>query len=86
MPSPSDLSRVRIARMAKQKVFETSKLLCSIGVSGDKTTTRFVAKLDKPGGLAVIPPWHSALATRAALYGICARVRILADCSRTSRR
>jgi DNA polymerase-4 len=50
----------RMARMAKQKVFEASKLLCSIGVSGDKTTAKFAAKLDKPDGLTIIPPWEAA--------------------------
>jgi len=50
----------RIARMAKQKVFETSRILCSIGVSGDKTTAKFAAKLNKPDGLTIIPPWEAA--------------------------
>ncbi len=50
----------RMARMAKQKVFEASQLLCSIGVSGDKTTAKFAAKLDKPDGLTIIPPWEAA--------------------------
>jgi len=50
----------RIARMAKQKVFEASRILCSIGVSGDKTTAKFAAKLNKPDGLTIIPPWEAA--------------------------
>ena len=50
----------RIARMAKQKVFEASGILCSIGISGDKTTAKFAAKLNKPDGLTVIPPWEAA--------------------------
>ena len=49
-----------IARLAKQKVFETSGILCSVGVSGDKTTAKFAAKLNKPDGLTIIPPWEAA--------------------------
>ena len=49
----------RIARLAKQKVFEASGILCSIGISGDKTTAKFAAKLNKPDGLTVIPPWEA---------------------------
>ncbi len=49
----------RIARLAKQKVFESSELHCSVGVSGDKTTAKFAAKLHKPNGLTVIPPWEA---------------------------
>ncbi len=50
----------QIAWLAKQKVFESSGILCSIGISGDKTTAKFAAKLDKPDGLTVIPPWEAA--------------------------
>ncbi len=49
----------RIAQMAKEKVFEVSGILCSVGVSGDKTTAKYAAKLNKPNGLTVIPPWES---------------------------
>ena len=49
-----------IAQLAKQSVFATSGLLCSAGVSGDKTTAKFAAKLIKPNGLTVIPPWEAA--------------------------
>lgn len=49
----------RIARLAKRKVFEVSGLHCSVGVSGDKTTAKFAAKLHKPDGLTVIPPWEA---------------------------
>ena len=52
--SPED-----IARLAKRKVFEVSGLLCSAGVSGDKTTAKYAAKLNKPDGLTVIPPWEA---------------------------
>jgi DNA polymerase-4 len=50
---------VQIAWLTKQKVFEASGILCSIGISGDKTTAKFAAKLNKPDGLTVIPPWEA---------------------------
>jgi DNA polymerase-4 len=49
----------RIAQLAKQKVFEASGVPCSVGVSGDKTTAKYAAKLNKPNGLTVIPPWEA---------------------------
>lgn len=49
----------QIARMAKELVFKASGLLCSVGVSGDKTTAKYAAKLQKPDGLVVIPPWEA---------------------------
>lgn len=48
-----------IGRQAKDLVFQASGLLCSIGVSGDKTTAKFAAKLQKPNGLTIIPPWEA---------------------------
>ncbi len=65
---------LHIARLAKRKVLEVSGLLCSVGVSGDKTTAKFAAKLNKPDGLTVIPPWEAAQRLRdvpvTALCGI----------------
>lgn len=52
-------SPIRIAKMAKQKVFDVSGLLCSVGLSGDKTTAKYAAKLQKPNGFKVIPPWEA---------------------------
>lgn len=49
----------KIALLAKELVFKTSGLLCSVGVSGDKTTAKFAAKLEKPNGFIVIPPWEA---------------------------
>ena len=49
-----------IAELVRRKVNDVSGgLLCSVGVSGDKTTAKYAAKLKKPNGLTVIPPWES---------------------------
>ena len=45
-----------IAALTKKVVFEASGILCSVGVSGDKTTAKYAAKLNKPDGLTIIPP------------------------------
>jgi len=50
---------VRMGQMARRIVWETSGLLCSVGVSGDKTTAKYAAKLQKPNGFVVIPPWEA---------------------------
>ena len=49
-------SPYEIARLIKQTVFEASGLLCSVGISGDKTTAKYAAKQNKPDGLTVVPP------------------------------
>ncbi|MCW9058424.1 MAG: DNA polymerase IV [Gammaproteobacteria bacterium] len=49
----------QIARQARGAVFAASGLLCSIGLSGDKTTAKYAAKLVKPNGFTVIPPWEA---------------------------
>lgn len=47
----------QIARLVKQTVLEASGgVLCSVGLSGDKTTAKYAAKLHKPDGLTIIPP------------------------------
>ena len=49
-----------IAQQVKTVVAEASGgALCSIGVSGDKTTAKYAAKLNKPNGLTIIPPWQA---------------------------
>ena len=50
----------KIGRLVKRVVFESSGILCSVGVSGDKTTAKWAAKQNKPDGLTVVPPWESA--------------------------
>ncbi len=49
----------QIARRVKKAVFNASGLLCSVGVSGDKTTAKYAAKQQKPDGLTVVPPWQA---------------------------
>ena len=46
-------------RIIKQTVLEVSGIHCSVGISGDKTTSKYAAKLNKPNGLTIIPPWQS---------------------------
>jgi DNA polymerase-4 len=50
----------QIGRLVKRLVYEASGVLCSVGISGDKTTAKWAAKLNKPDGLTVIPPWEAA--------------------------
>ncbi len=63
-----------IARLVRDNVEAGTGLPCSIGVSGDKTTAKFAAKLVKPNGLTLIPPWEAAARLRdepvTALCGI----------------
>jgi DNA polymerase-4 len=56
-----------IGQLVKQTVSKVSGLTCSVGVSGDKTTAKYAAKLNKPDGLTVIEPWY-AEATLAPLH------------------
>ncbi|MEX2352806.1 MAG: DNA polymerase IV, partial [Gammaproteobacteria bacterium] len=48
-----------IGRMIKAIVHDVSGLPCSVGLSGDKTTAKYAAKLQKPDGLTIIPPWEA---------------------------
>ena len=50
---------LEIAQQVKAVVFAACGLLCSVGVSGDKTTAKYAAKLDKPNGMTIIPPWEA---------------------------
>jgi DNA polymerase IV len=63
-----------IGRLIKDTISDVSGLTCSVGISGDKTTAKFAAKLHKPDGLTIIEPWlaEARLANEAvtALSGI----------------
>ena len=48
-----------IGRLIKQTVFDCSGVRCSVGISGDKSTAKYAAKLHKPDGLTLIPPWEA---------------------------
>lgn len=65
---------IRMARMAQQAVKQATQLDSSVGISGDKTTAKFAAKLNKPRGFTVIPPWEAQQRLRevpvTALCGI----------------
>ncbi|HYW77668.1 MAG TPA: DNA polymerase IV [Gammaproteobacteria bacterium] len=43
----------------KRAVFDASGLLCSVGISGDKTTAKWAAKQHKPDGLTLVAPWQA---------------------------
>lgn len=46
----------QIGLKVKKLIFEVSGLLCSVGVSHNKTMAKFASKLQKPNGFTVIPP------------------------------
>lgn len=48
-----------IGRMLQQAIFDQTGIPSSVGVSGDKTTAKFAAKLQKPNGFSVIYPWEA---------------------------
>ncbi len=49
-----------LGRRIKQIIWEASGgVLCSVGISGDKSTAKYAAKLNKPDGLTLIPPWET---------------------------
>jgi DNA polymerase-4 len=50
---------VALARRAQELVVRETGLPCSVGLSGDKTTAKYAAKLKKPSGFVVIPPWEA---------------------------
>ena len=52
----------RIGKLIKQTVFDSSGLLCSVGLSGDRSTAKWAAKQMKPNGLTVIKPELAGLA------------------------
>ena len=46
----------QIVRLIKKTVYDASGLLCSVGMSGDKTTAKYAAKQNKPDGLTLVHP------------------------------
>ena len=50
---------VALASRIQQHVFDVTRVTCSIGVSGDKTTAKYAAKLKKPNGITIIVPWEA---------------------------
>ena len=52
-------SAEEIGLKVKQCVNEASSVQCSVGISGDKTTAKYAAKLNKPDGLTIILPWEA---------------------------
>jgi DNA polymerase-4 len=49
----------QVGYLIKKTISEASGLTCSVGISGDKTTAKFAAKLKKPDGMTVILPWEA---------------------------
>jgi DNA polymerase-4 len=45
-----------IGQLIKSTISDVSGLTCSVGISGDKTTAKYAAKLHKPDGLTLIHP------------------------------
>jgi DNA polymerase IV len=57
---------ITMAKMVRSAIWEACQLNCSVGVSGDKTTAKYAAKLGKPNGLIIIPPWEAQQALENA--------------------
>ena len=63
---------VALARRAQELVVHETGLPCSVGLSGDKTTAKYAAKLKKPSGFVVIPPWEARARLRdVAVTELC---------------
>jgi len=50
---------LQIGELVRNTVSDASGLTCSVGISGDKTTAKYAAKLHKPDGLTQILPWEA---------------------------
>lgn len=53
-----------IGARAQAVIRAATGLPCSVGVAGDKSTAKYAAKLHKPNGVTVIPPWETAARLR----------------------
>ena len=51
-----DCTVEELGHKIKACVFNASGLLCSVGISGDKTTAKWAAKQQKPDGLTIVTP------------------------------
>ena len=59
-------SPAQIGQRTKQLIDAVVGLPCTVGVSGDRTTAKYVAKCNKPNGLGVVPPEQA----RAFLHNV----------------
>jgi len=50
----------RIGRAIKEAIFRASGLLCSVGISADRSTAKWAAKQQKPNGLTIVAPGQAA--------------------------
>lgn len=49
-----------IAQRTQQVVYDAVQVPCTVGLGGDKTTAKYIAKLHKPSGIGILPPWQAA--------------------------
>ena len=52
-------SPTHAGELAREIVKDISGVTCSVGISGDKTTAKHAAKVKRPNGLLVVPPWQA---------------------------
>tara|TARA_Y100000996_G_scaffold397842_1_gene365291 strand:- start:897 stop:2132 length:1236 start_codon:yes stop_codon:yes gene_type:complete len=52
-------SPANVAYIIKDRISKSVNLQCSIGISGDKSTAKFAAKMQKPDGITIINPNES---------------------------
>jgi DNA polymerase-4 len=50
---------MEIGWVIREKIFKISRLSCSVGISGDKSTAKFATKMHKPDGITIIKPTSS---------------------------
>ncbi len=48
-----------IAALTREVINAAVNLPCTVGVGGDKTTAKFIAKEHKPNGIGILPPWQA---------------------------